>query len=278
MKLSCLPVSFFADLIAGRMTIGEWARMGAEIGLDGIDLSILFLPERTPEAAREVRRQVEAEGMRVAMITTYPDFTHPNPAQRQVELEQECRAVALAAELGAALIRVTAGQAHPETSLEDGIRWAVEGLERLSERAGGLGVRLVYENHAKPGIWQYTDFCQPPPVFLEILSRVVHPALGVNFDLGNAATYADDPLAMLEQVLPRIVSIHASDSSERGQLKHTLLGTGVTPYPKMFRQLKQASWDGWICMEEGSFRGREGVALAAEFIRCTWENTNPSGF
>jgi hypothetical protein len=67
-----------------------------------------------------------------------------------------------------------------ETSLEDGIRWAAEGLERLAERAGGLGVHLVYENHAKPGIWQYTDFCQPPPVFLEILARVDHPALGVN--------------------------------------------------------------------------------------------------
>jgi sugar phosphate isomerase/epimerase len=272
MKLSCLPVSFFADIIAGRMTVGEWARLGAETGLDGVDLSILFLPERTLEAAREVRRQVEAEGMRVVMITTYPDFTHPDAGQRQLELEQECQAVSLAAELGAGLIRVTAGQAHPETGLGDGICWAAEGLQRLAERAGDQGVGLVYENHAKPGIWQYTDFCQPPQVFLEILSRVDCPKLGVNFDVGNAATYASDPLAMLEQVLPRIVSIHASDSSERGQLKHTLLGTGVTPYPKMFRRLKQAGWDGWICMEEGSFRGREGVALAAEFIRCTWEN------
>jgi sugar phosphate isomerase/epimerase len=270
MKLSCLPVSFFTEITSGRMSVEEWAFLCAELGMDGVDLSILFLQERTPEAARAVRRQVEKAGMRVVMLTTYPDFTHPDAHQREVELEQECQAVMLAAELGAELIRVTAGQAHPETGREEGIRWAAEGLARLADRVGGKGVHLAYENHAKPGAWQYTDFSQPPPIFLEILSRVDCPELEVNFDVGNAATFAEDPLALLEQALPRIVSVHASDSSERGQLKHTLLGTGVTPYPQMFHRLKKAGWDGWICMEEASYRGREGVKLAAEFVRRTW--------
>ena len=48
MHLSCLPVSFFADILAGRMSVGAWARMGAELGLDAIDLSILFVPDRSP--------------------------------------------------------------------------------------------------------------------------------------------------------------------------------------------------------------------------------------
>ena len=42
MKLSCLPVSFFNEIIDGTMSIGEWAEIGAEIGLDAIDLSVLF--------------------------------------------------------------------------------------------------------------------------------------------------------------------------------------------------------------------------------------------
>jgi sugar phosphate isomerase/epimerase len=204
------------------------------------------------------------------MLTTYPDFTHPDALQRQIELDKECHAVSLAAELGAELIRVTAGQAHPETGLEQGIRWAVEGLRRLAERTTGRGVHLVYENHAKPGAWQYTDFSQPPDVFLEILSGVDSPELGVNFDTGNATAFAGDPLELLERVLPRLTSVHASDTSTRGQLKHTLLGTGLTPYPEIFRRLKRAGWDGWICMEEASYRGREGVILAADFIRGAW--------
>jgi sugar phosphate isomerase/epimerase len=270
MKLSCLPVSFFADIISGKMSVAEWARMGAELKLDAVDLSILFLPERTVESAEAIRRQVQAEGMKIAMLTTYPDFTHPDPAQRRVELELEIEAVRMAAALGASLIRVTDGQAHPQTGRAEGIRWAVEGLTGLVEAAGNLGVRLVYENHAKPGAWTYTDFSQDPAIFLEILSKIPSPQLGVNFDTGNATAFAADPRIFLEQVIGRVVSVHAADTSECGQLRHVLLGSGVTPFPELFHCLKSNGWDGWICMEEASNLGRQGVEQAADYIRGTW--------
>jgi sugar phosphate isomerase/epimerase len=270
MKLSCLPVSFFADITSGKMSVAEWARMGAGLKLDAVDLSILFLPERSLKSAETVRQQVEAEGMRITMLTTYPDFTHPEAAQRKKELELEIEAVRLAAALEAPFIRVTAGQAHPETSIKDGIAWASDGLSCLVEAAGSLGVQLAYENHAKPGAWEYTDFSQPPEIFLEILSRVPSPLLGVNFDTGNATAFAADPLAFLQQIAGRVVSVHASDTSERGQLKHVLLGTGVTPFQALFHCLKSSGFDGWICMEEASGLGRQGVEAAAKTIRRIW--------
>jgi sugar phosphate isomerase/epimerase len=146
----------------------------------------------------------------------------------------------------------------------------VEGLSRLTECVKDSGVQLVYENHAKPGAWQYTDFSQPPPIFLEIVRQTADCSLGINFDTGNAATFAEDPLALLESVANRVVSVHASDSSTRGALNHTLLGTGITPYQKLFACLKRHGWDGWICMEEASNLGRPGVEQAASFVRKTW--------
>ena len=270
MKLSCLPVSFFADITSGKMSVADWACMGTGLKLDAVDLSILFLPERTIRAAETLRRQVEAEGTRITMLTTYPDFTHPDPLQRKKELELEIEAVHLAAALGAHFIRVTDGQAHPETSLEDGIAWAVDGLSHLVEAAGNLGVQLAFENHAKPGAWEYTDFSQAPEIFLEILARVPSPLLGVNFDTGNATAFAPDPLAFLQQIVGRVVSVHASDTSERGRLKHVLLGTGVPPFQALFRCLKSSGWDGWICMEEASGLGWAGVETAANTIRRIW--------
>jgi sugar phosphate isomerase/epimerase len=207
------------------------------------------------------------------MVTTYPDFTHPDPAQREAELLQEQEAVAVAAALGARFVRVTAGQAHPETGRAEGIRWAVEGLSRLVETTRQTGITLAYENHAKPGAWTYTDFCQPPDIFLEIVAGTRAVGLGLNFDTGNAATYADDPCRLLDRVIDRVVTVHASDSASRGELRHVLLGTGITPYPALFKQLKQAGWDGWICMEEASYQGQAGVEAAAQFIRQTWESS-----
>jgi sugar phosphate isomerase/epimerase len=257
--------------MSGQMRVAEWARMGARLGLDAIDLSILFVPGPSVQAAAGLRREIEAEGMRVAMLTTYPDFTHPDAAQRQDEVELGKEAVAIAAELGARLVRVTAGQAHPETAREAGIQWAAEGLCALARGAAGSGVTLVYENHAKPMVWEYTDFSQPPDVFLEIAGLTAGTGLMINFDTGNAAAFADDPLGLLRAVTPRTASIHASDTAVRGELVHVLLGTGVTPFAELFRHLREAGWDGWICMEEASRQGERGIAEAARFVRETWQ-------
>ena len=270
MQLSCLPVSFFNDIISGKMSVAQWAQMGRELGLDAVDLSILFVPDRSPAAIAALRRDVESAGMRVTMVTSYPDFTHPDAAQRRRELELEQEAVVVAAGLGAQYLRVTAGQAHPETPRAAGIAWAIEGLTRLVEATRGSGVTLVYENHGKPGAWQYTDFSQPPDIFLEIARGVAPTGLGINFDTANAVAFADDPLALLEAVIGRVVTVHAADTAVRGRLEMVVLGTGLAPFPAIFRRLKQAGWDGWICMEEGSMRGREGVAAAARYIREAW--------
>jgi sugar phosphate isomerase/epimerase len=276
MRLSCLPVSFFPDLLAGRMNVAEWARIAVQQKLDAIDLSILFVPDRSLATAAALRRQIEGEGTRVAMVTTYPDFTHPDPVRRKEEVQHEADAVAISAELGADMVRVTAGQAHPSVAVADGIRWAAEGLQALCEAVQGLGVTLVYENHAKPMVWEYTDFCQPPDIFLEIVRRTRETNLKINFDAGNAATYSNDPVGLLCQVIDRVYSIHASDSALRGELVHVLLGTGITPYPELFSYLRASGWDGWICMEENSRQGEQGVAQAASFIRKTWQEAVPS--
>jgi len=273
MQLSCLPVSFFGDITEGRMSIGEWARMAADIGFDAIDLSTLFFPDRSPHALAAIRADIEGAGMQVTMVTSYPDFTHPDPDQRQRELALEQEAVALAAGVGAKLVRVTAGQAHPETGREEGIAWAVEGLRRLVETTRDSGVRLVYENHGKPGAWRYADFSQPPEIFLEIVQATADIGLGINFDTGNATAFAKDPVALLGQVIDRVVSVHAADTAVRGQLQPVLLGTGVTPFVDLFTRLHQAQWDGWICIEEWSLQGRDGVEAAARFVRQTWEHT-----
>lgn len=276
MRLSCLPVSFFAEIIDGRMPVAEWARMGRTLGLDAIDLSILFVQPRSIEQARLLRRQIEDAGSQVAMITTYPDFTHPEAAQRRRELDQAVETVRLAEALGAELVRVTAGQAHPSTRRAEGIEWAVEGLTRLVEAVRGSSAQPVYENHAKPGAWQYTDFSTPPDIFLEIARGTAIAGLGINFDTGNAASFHPDPLAMLDRILDRVVSVHVADTASFGELKPVLIGTGIAPVRGVFDRLAAAGWDGWLCMEEASFQGRDGVDAAARFVRSAWEQARAS--
>ena len=58
MKVSCIPVSFFSGIASGKMTIKEWAGIGAEVGLDAIDLSTVFLRNHTPVYIEKIRNDI----------------------------------------------------------------------------------------------------------------------------------------------------------------------------------------------------------------------------
>lgn len=271
MNLSCLPVSLFARLIDGEMSVAEWARYAVELGLDGIDLSVLFFPNRDSGELAQARREIESAGTRVAVMNTYPDLTHPNREERERQLDELRANIAMAADLGARMVRVTAGQAHPETARREGVSWAVDGLTQAVEVAEKHGVTLAYENHSKPGVWDYPDFSYPADVFLEIAEALKGTEVKILFDTANPVTRNEDPLALLEKVIDRTVCVHAADTGTRGKMDWVTVGTGVVPFDRIFSMLKCAGYDGWISIEEASFRGRHGVAEAVRFVREAWD-------
>lgn len=297
MKLSCLPVSFFDQIVSGSMAIGDWVRIGKRAGLDGIDLSVLFFDRKdasggsaadSGEISRgiqndvdaagaggmlnEIKTDIEAANLKLAMITSYPDFTNPDPSVRRHEIAKEKGYIQAAGLLGAVMIRVTSGQAHPGLQENDGIRWALEGLLACEETAREAGVTMVLENHGKPGCWQYTDFDQPTPIFLKLADGIKDTSIKINFDTANPLVYRDDPLTLLKEVRESVYSIHAADTSTIGELNHVLLGTGKVPFKEIFSYLKESDFNGWICMEENSRRGKAGVQKAAAFIRDAWRD------
>lgn len=271
MKVSCLPVSLFSDINSGKMSLEEWVSAAPELGLDGVDFSMMFFKNHTATYIKETQEMLDRHGVPVIMSTTYPDFTHPDKTQRERELIYFQNDIALCAQLGVKYIRVLAGQAHPETGLKDGIRWAIDGIRRSCDTADKFGIRMLYEDHSKPGAWEYVDFSYPPEIFLEILDGVWDTSVGVNFDTGNIDAYGGDSLEILKQVLPKVETIHVTDMAEHGKFSPVLIGTGVTPNSACFKYLKEQGWDKWLCIEEASFTGLEGIRKATANTRKLWE-------
>ncbi len=271
MKTSCLPVSFFNSMQSGELSIKEWSRTARKCGLDAIDLSIILVKNHTPVLLNQIRRELEEDNTGITMITTYPDFTHPSELQRERELEYLRHDIAVASQLAAKYLRILAGQAHPETGLEDGKRWVVEYFKRASAIADKYGVVLLYENHSKPGAWNYTDFSLPTNVFMDIYERTRDTSIKINFDTGNTLVFGDDPLPVLEKVIDDLETIHIADNSTRKKLSPVVIGTGIVPFNEIFEFLRKHSFDGWFCIEEASNTGVDGVKAAVDFIRKTWE-------
>lgn len=274
MKLSCLPVSLFSDILDDKLSIVEWAEAAKRIGFDGFDISAMFIKNHTPTYLDQLKRGIAEVGLPLVMMSSYPDFVHPDPKQRRRERTYlECD-IAVAAELGAVCVRVLAGQAHPGVERERGVALAVEGLRAAAPVAEELGVKLVYENHAKPGAWHYIDFSFPPDIFLDVFRGIEDSGVMVNFDIGNATAETSAPggeLELLREVMHKVLTFHVCDMKRQGEFSPTLVGTGVTPVRELFAYAKRHGFDGWLCIEEAGGLGMDGVKKAHDFVREAWE-------
>lgn len=270
MKLSCLPVSLFQDIVAGRRSLASWFALAADLGLDGADISVALLSSRQAQYMASVRRQVEATGLRLVMMTTYPDLTDPDPSERARQIVDVRANIEALGQLGGLFLRVTAGQAHPGVGREEGIAWAVDGLTRCLPDAARAGVTLVYENHTKAGPWVYRDFSQPSDIFLEIVSRTEGSGLMVNYDTANTLVAEGDPVAVLRAVRHRVASIHAADLRRPGVQEPVVLGTGVAPVQALFAEMISVGFDGWVCIEESSRTGEVGFRQAVTNADRLW--------
>ena len=267
MRFSCLPVSYFPLVHAGGMTVQRWGREAAALGFDGFDISSIFIARHTPVYLREIREFLAESPIPLVMMTTYPDFTHPDAMQRRREIDYFLTDIAVCSELGIPYLRLLSGQAWPTVSVEQGLEYVEQAFLRVSEAARDYGVTLVYENHAKPADWDYLDFGFPLSVFRRIIPLINGRTIRLNFDTANATAAGADSLRLLREVYPLVETIHLSDTASTTGLAPVQLGTGLTPNKKVLEWLKIQRFRGWICIEEASGQGRAGIQAAADFIR-----------
>ena len=270
MKLSCLPVSLYPELSAGTRSLADWFRFAAELGLDGADVSVVHLASTDAAYLKTLRGQAEDQGIQIAMLVTYADFTHPEAQERARQVEELHRFIEVAAQLGAPFIRVTAGQAHPGLDRAAATEWAVTGLTACLDDAASKGVTLCYENHTKGYAWTYNDFSQPSDIFLEIVARTEGTGLRLLFDTANTLATSDDPLRVLAQVKDRVSMIHTNDIARSGFFEPVLLGAGVSPIVEIYRMVREIGFDGWISVEEASKTGEDGFRKAIPYADRAW--------
>ena len=271
MKLSCLPVSLSDDIFSGKSSVANWIQFGAELGLDAVDFSIKFFPERDAATLNHTITALEKFDVRPCMLACYSDFTHPDPTQRQQELVNLKADIELAKTLGAKFIRVTAGQNHPGVERTSGVEWVIDGFRRALDTAESHGITLAYENHTKGAPWDYWDFSQPTEIFLEILNALSDTPLGVCFDTANPLVLNEDVLALLDEVVARVVVLHIFDMREAGKFEAVRVGTGASPIPEVFSRMRRAGYDGWLSIEEASRLGKEGFTESIAFVREAWQ-------
>ena len=282
-QISVFPKCYFDELYQGKMDYLGWLRQAATLGAEGVEHYDGFFDPLGAGAVEAVRRVLEETGQRSSLLCFSPNFTHPDPAERGRQVERQKAAIDLCVALGIRYCRTLSGQRYPGLSRTEGVERTVEGIQRSLEYAERQGVTLCLENHYKDGTWQYPEFAQPEDIFLEIIGRIDSPFFGVQYDPSNATVGGFDPVAFLEKVKERVVSMHASDRylvpgatlddlrqpdgtiGYSDKLRHGETGKGLNDYNAIFRILSGVGFAGWISVEDG-VNGLDELRRSVEFL------------
>lgn len=284
-RISVFPKCYVDDLIAGRRSYVGWIHDAATLGGEGLEHYDEFFRSYEEKDVAPVMDAMAKTGQVSAMLCFSPDFTHPDPVHRAGEIERQKRAIDLAVRIGARYCRTLSGQKYPGLSLHEGVARAAACISEALEYAAANGVVLCLENHYKVGQWRYPEFAQQEEPFLALLDALpVTPHLGVQYDPSNAVIGGFDPLAFLEKVKLRVVTVHASDRfvqpgasldalrSHDGtigypdQMIHGETGRGSNDYDAIFRILRSVDFDGWISVEDG-MNGLDEIRRSVEFLK-----------
>ncbi len=287
MKISAFPKCYLETITDGEMSVFDWIEMAKPLAAEGLEMYEGFLTSLDDAYLSELAAALKGAGFAMPMLCCSPNFTNPDEVARKAAIKHEIKMIEVTRKLGGAkaVCRVLTGQRYPEVSIEQGLVWVQEAIKELLVVAEEHDIILGLENHYKDGYWTYPEFAQKKDVFLQVLNGIPEsPYFGVQYDPSNAIVAGDDPIALLREVAPRVVSMHASDRYlEQGvsleelkqsdgtlgyspALKHGVTGQGLNDYDAIFQILKDAGFDGWVSIEDG-MNGMEEMKQSIDFLK-----------
>ncbi len=284
-RIAAFPKAYLHSLCQdGSMTVAQWVTLAKTLDIEGLEFYAGFSELAEPARWPQLRQTVADQGMKIPMLCCSPDFTHPDPEFRKIEIAKQKHWIEMTHALGGEYCRVLSGQRRPELSVRQGIDLAVDSIRQCLPDAQSRGVTLIIENHYKDDFWEFPEFAQKMEVFCQLVDRIDDPHFGVNFDPSNAYLAGDDPIELLRRVSRRVVTMHASDRylvegtledlrREEGgamgyakRLRHGEIGKGLNDYDAIFMELRRVGFDGWISIEDG-VDGIEQLQRSAAFLK-----------
>ena len=236
MSFSCPELGFDGMLDVAR-----------QYGYDGVEPRISAKHKHgiefdASEAYREsCRQKAEAKGIRICCVAT--SCCYADPAKADSMVTDTHRAIDLAGDVGAPLIRVFGGQIGKGLTRQKAVKLVADSLRAVADHAEERGVAVALETH--------DDWCDPTQV-AEIMRRVNRPNVGVNWDIMHPARVAKASMDAAFQALQpwlRHVHFHDGATTSSGGIELKPIGEGEIDHRRAVVLLKKAQYDGFLSGE-----------------------------
>jgi len=213
----------------------------ARLGVDGVEPFIgtadderLFWSQSQVDefAARAKSLGVLVPSVAVGLFNGDSALVDPTRRDRAVDLTS--RGLKLSAGLGAeVMLLCTYFESHPDTrAKKDAV---LEVIREVEPVAADAGVTIALESPL------------PADELAQLADEAASEVVAVYYDFGNAVALGFDPVAEVETLGARIVSVHVKDCVDTVGGMH--LGEGNLDLPAAMAAVKHIGYDGWLIVE-----------------------------
>lgn len=246
-----------------------------ESGAEGVELLTYFL-DFDPITYADMGKMAEKYRMPIGCISASNDFATFDADLFQKGVKDILRALSLAEQTGAQVVRIFAGDLKPDLSYEQAKGQIVEGLKRVAEEAEKRKIGLGIENHGR--------LAGKALQVKELIEAVQSDYVGSTFDMGNFILVGEDPLHAYKILEGHVLHVHAKDFGPaatavlQGRKYYTGLdglkymglppGEGLVPLSKLMEKMKERKYPGWLMVEyEGNEEPSEGTVQALSALK-----------
>lgn len=210
-----------------------------------------------PERKQAIRDHLDRHGLTIANINAfmmnaiadprqpywYPGWTDPEANYRAIRREHTKRALKLAKEIGAKNITTEpGGKVEPTMSWKQAAEIFYEEFMPCVEVAEKEEILLLVEPEPELLIEKFDQY-------LEFVSKIDSPWIGLNFDIGHAYCVGEDPQDWVAKMAPHTKHYHFEDIASTRKHAHMIPGTGAIDFAATLRAIEKTGYDGWITVE-----------------------------
>lgn len=257
-KISLAEWSLHKTLFEKKLDHLDFAKTAKEeFGIEGVEYVNQFFKDKAKDEKYlgEMKQRASDNGVTsvLIMIDGEGAIGDPDEAKRKQAVENHYKWVDAAKFLGCHSIRVNAQTDN--NKYEEGMKWAADGLRRLSEYAkanGGLNV--IVENHgglSSNGKW-----------LAATIKSVGLDNCGTLPDFGNFHGY--DRYLGVEECMPYAKAVSAKSHDFDAEGNET-----KTDYLKMMKIVLDHKYHGWVGIEYegGKLSEKEGIAATLKLLQ-----------
>jgi sugar phosphate isomerase/epimerase len=264
-KLALHSVSYAGLWGQTRLSLEQFIPKAAKLGYEAVMLMAkrphLSLLDLTPTARRDLKVLADAQGVRIAALACYNDFTAgadvADVPLREMQVHYLGELARLAADLGCPLLRVFTAYERAGVAYQTAWEQTVAALREAAKRVADFGVILGVQNHH--------DLAVHHDSFADLIEEVGVPSCKACFDAWAPALHGEDLAAAVRRLAPHIVHTTVADYVRRPRFRYqpplvnyerqtdvvraVPIGEGFIDYGVFFKALAETGFSGYVAYE-----------------------------